>query len=241
MGWSWGQERRDERGFLFVCPFTFAFTSLPISVSEADLRCADTCDRNHLVTSAVFLFPFLLPNTPSAFDPPLSLSNRLLLLRTYLSTCLAWYISRGRPALPISAFYTSPLTAKYLTAPPPAPSPDTSEPTMTLIMGAGRQDVGPQKAFKAGGNAWNRIVQSALVHPDEHLCKTQRALAEFARRYGGRSPGYYGDSSGKEEQLDGVEKLDGTVFVRVAGLCGERLGWAYEGGELRNWDRDGFF
>lgn len=110
-------------------------------------------------------------------------------------------------------------------------------------MGVGRQDVGPQKAFKAGGNAWNRIVQSALVHPDEHLCKTQRALAEFARRYGGRAPGYYGGGAGKEENLDGVEKLDGTVFVRVAGLCGERLGagWAYEGGELRNWDRDGFF
>lgn len=133
------------------------------------------------------------------------------------------------------------MTAKYLTAPPPASSPASSDPSMTLIIGAGMEDAGPQKAFNAGGNSWNRIVQNALVHPDEHLCKTQRALAEFARRYGQRAAGYYGGSIGFDGRLDGVEKLDGTVFVRVAGLCGERLGWAYEGGELKNWDRSGFF
>lgn len=73
---------------------------------------------------------------------------------------------------------------------------------------------------------------------------------EFGRRYGSRPAGYYSraDESGQEGSttageggLEGVERLDGTLFIRVTGLCGERLGWAYEGGELESWDRDGFF
>lgn len=107
-------------------------------------------------------------------------------------------------------------------------------------MGVGIES-GPLKAFQSGGNAWLRIIQNALVHPDEHLCKTQRALAEFGRRYGGRAAGYYGAGASEGGKLEGVEQLDGTVFVRVAGLCGERLGWAYEGGKLGSWDRSGFF
>ena len=80
-----------------------------------------------------------------------------------------------------------------------------------------------------------RILQDTLVHPNEHLCKLQRALAYFAQRYGDREAGYY--ASG----LDGAEALDGTLFVRVAGLVQERMGWANEGKELGIWDRCGFF
>jgi hypothetical protein len=37
-----------------------------------------------------------------------------------------------------------------------------------------------------------------------------------------------------------MERLDGTLFVRVAGLTLDRLGWVGEGEKAGSWDWDGF-
>jgi hypothetical protein len=44
---------------------------------------------------------------------------------------------------------------------------------------------------------------------------------------------------GQAPALEGIERLDGTLFVRVAGLTFDRLGWVDEGETAGRWDLDG--
>lgn len=63
-----------------------------------------------------------------------------------------------------------------------------------------------------------------LDHSDEHLVKTLRALQHYAQIYGARPAGTFVGTG-----LDGVEILDGTLFVRVAGNAMNAIGWVREG------------
>ena len=179
-----------------------------------------TFNSAHLVTSAVFLFSLVL-RSEHAPNPPAPLASRLTLLRSYLATCAGWYISRGNIALPIKDFYNA--TSDRITAPPAVPAPPSA----------------PRKPLSARGGPWERIIVNAVAHPDEHLVKAVRSLSTFATRWGGRPTGYY--AGGGESGLEGRELLDGTLFVRAAGLTLDRLGWAHESGKsLGSWDYDGF-
>jgi hypothetical protein len=179
-----------------------------------------TPNSAHLVTSAVFLLTVVL-QSGNAPNPPVPLASRLTLLKAYLATCAGWYISRGNIALPIKDFYNA--TSNQLTAPPAAPPPPSA----------------PRKPLSARGGPWERIIMNGVAHPDEHLAKTVRSLSTFAARWGGRPTGYY--AGGGESGLEGREELDGTLFVRAAGLTLDRLGWAHEWGKsLGSWDIDGF-
>ncbi|TFY61421.1 hypothetical protein EVG20_g7066 [Dentipellis fragilis] len=187
----------------------------------------------HLVTSAHFLPNFaLLPSAsnPATVNPPLSLANRLLLVRTYFAQSIGWYIARGRPALPLAEFYAA--TANHVASPIPPPSKrekgDVKEGTIAMMSF--------KSALEAGSNPWMRIIQNTLVHTSEHLCKLQRSLAFFAVKYGNRDAGDFAGSP-----LEGSEKLDSTLFARVAGLAMERLGLANEGGKIEFFDLVGFY
>lgn len=81
------------------------------------------------------------------------------------------------------------------------------------------------------------MLQSTLLHNDNHLAKIQRALAHFDTLYGLTPVGRFEHIKG----LDGAEALDGTLFLRVAGLIQDRVGWMREGEENKGWDFDGFF
>ena len=164
----------------------------------------------HLVTSAL-----LLPSVLGTFTP----TSAALLLRTYFSFSLVLYVARGHPPLPISEFYA-------------ATSPDVSAP------GSHAHPVDKTLPPACAPNPWLHIVQTTLVHPNEHLCKLQRALAHFAALYGGAAPGAFAHTA---ENLQGPDKLDGTLFVRAAGLTADRHGWMREGQEERGWDNGGFF
>lgn len=118
-----------------------------------------------------------------AYTSPASFT---VLLRVFFRTTLTWYISRGRAPLQIRDFYEK-------TNPTPAPKP------------------ADKLAAPADANPWLPIVQQSLIHSDDHLPKTQRALAHFAQVYGDRVAGTFGG-------LDGAEVVDGTLFVRVAEL-----------------------
>jgi len=93
------------------------------------------------------------------------------------------------------------------------------------------------------GSAWTRIIPSAIQAPEEHTPKIARALIDFARRWGTRPPGYFtaaeSEAGQKMASLEGIERLDGTLFVRVAGLTMERLGWVHEGEDAGSWDAGG--
>ena len=187
--------------------------------------------RMHLVTSSIFL------SSLTAHLPPLAAA---FLLRTYFLTTLTLYIARGRPALPIVGFYDA-VTDIPL---PPGPHPTPSN----KIFGPEQYYTNPFEAKKGweefGGpqeltpNSWLALIQSTLVHPDEHLCKAQRSLLHYAAILGDTAPGTFAHL-GKE--LDGAEILDGTIFVRVAGLTANRLGWIREGEPEKGWDNGGFF
>lgn len=165
----------------------------------------------HLVTSAV-----LMPSLLGALKP----ASASLLLRIYFTASLVVYISRGRPPLPIADFYAS-TTASPSEPGPPPPATDKALPPI------------------AAPNPWTQIVQAALAHPDEHFCKLQRALVHFATLYGGSPKGQFAGMS--NDGLQGAETLDGTLFVRAAGLTADRLGWVRQGEVNEFWDLAGFF
>jgi hypothetical protein len=172
----------------------------------------------HLVTSAIFLLTLVLPSEHPY--PPVPLASRLTLLKAYLATCAAWYISRGNWALPVKEFYAA--THDRLTAPPATPAPPSA----------------PRKPLSAPGGPWERIIANTIAHPDEHLCKAVRSFVAFAMRWGGRSADYY--AGGGDDGLEGREVLDGTLFSRVASLTLDQLGWAHESGKnLGEWNHDG--
>ncbi|KZT67500.1 hypothetical protein DAEQUDRAFT_767051 [Daedalea quercina L-15889] len=150
----------------------------------------------HVVTSSIFLPSFLAYLSPT---------SATVLLRTFLRTSLAWYVARGRPALPIREFYVGMDSSL-------APKPE-----------------GSKLAAADTANPWLSVVQQALIHGDDHLPKTQRALAHFARVYGERAAGTF-------EGLDGAELLDGTLFVRVAEATRKRTD-----APGCPWDFSGFF
>ncbi|KAI0262052.1 hypothetical protein BC834DRAFT_892812 [Gloeopeniophorella convolvens] len=159
----------------------------------------------HLVTSSIFLLTLVMPGSSSQ---QLSLEQRLLLLRTYLAVSTATYISRGcaKSPLSINAFYAA--TQIYLQRPLSSasnPTPDKRE------------------------DPWLPIISTAVAHPDEHLPKTVRALAAFAARWGTRPAGYFTGG------LLHSETLDGTLFLRIAGLVVDRFVQEIQG-ETNGWD-----
>ncbi len=155
---------------------------------------------------------------------------RQSLLQTYLAVSTAWYIMRGgHHALLIADFYMA--TDMQLTAPTRAGAAASWTP--------------------APRSAWPRVTQSAVRFPDEHMPKIARALAEFAARWGTRAPGRFSPCAATGEEmmrtgaapapaLEGIERLDGTLFVHVAGLAFDRLRWVDEDEKAVLWDRDDF-
>jgi len=187
----------------------------------------------HLVTSVLFV-PSLL-----AYLSPYSQS---LLLRAYFVTSLGWWLVRGRPSLQITEFYKN--TSPILPTPPgphPIPAEETfptpTTPNTHTDSNSNNRSDSIANPLALTPNGWLPIVQTTLVHPNEHLCKLQRALAHFAAMYGTRAQGYW---AGTELDEVGGAQLDGTLFLRVAGLTADRLGWMREGEVKKDWDFKGF-
>ena len=186
----------------------------------------------HLVTSSIFI------SSLTTYLPP---ATAAFFLRTYFLTSIVLYVARGRPALPIVEFYKSVTDTPTPPGPHPTPSPEVfhtdqqhytnpPEAKKNWLEGGGDKIVTP--------NPWLAIVQTTLVHPDEHLCKLQRSLLHFASMFGATAPGRFSSLS---KALPGAEVLDGTLFIRAAGLTANLLGWVREGQAEKSWDHIGFF
>lgn len=168
----------------------------------------------HIVTSSLFL---------SEVFAEVSRPSQVTLLRGYFAACLGWFIGRGRPQLDIAGFFNNPDTL-HPTAPGPQPTPhDGANPS-------------PSAPEAVTPNSWLPIIQSTLAHPDDHLCKLQRALSEYSTYFGLTPPGTF-----KDTELKDAELIDGTLFVRAAGLTLSVLGWVREGQAPGSWDTTGFF
>jgi hypothetical protein len=64
----------------------------------------------------------------------------------------------------------------------------------------------------------------------------QRTLSEYASHFGNIPAGAFAGTELKDAEL-----IDGTLFIRAAGLTAARLGWVREGELKGSWDRRGFF
>lgn len=164
----------------------------------------------HLVTSSMTLTSYM-----AVLTSPVAKS---LLLRAYFTRSLAYYISRKRPNLPVRSFFAAPILTEF-----PGPIPEPSESVYP----------DPNSAVAITPNVWLQIIQSAIVHPDDHLSKVQRTLAHYGSLYGNIPPGEFRDT-----ELEGSEVIDGTLFVRTAALTMEWMGRIREGEPARYWADD---
>jgi hypothetical protein len=104
-----------------------------------------------------------------------------------------------------------PTTPRASATPSPAPPASPPSPTVTT------------HAVPTSVNPWTAIIASAQDHPDEHLTKLVRSLVYASTLFGTAAPGIFRCA------LKGSDLLDGSVFIRAAGIAMEVLGWAREG------------
>ncbi|KAL0576096.1 hypothetical protein V5O48_005870 [Marasmius crinis-equi] len=156
----------------------------------------------HFVTSAIFL-----PSLVTRLSP----RSQALLLRAFFVHVLAWWVLIGKPPLDIPRFFSDPDNTPHPAPPSPQPSPNP------------HALPAPDSPVATNPNPWTWLIQQAIVHPDDHFPKCQRALYHYAQLYGARPKGYW---SGTE--LEGVEEMDGSLFVRAAGLTQKRVGRPFE-------------
>jgi hypothetical protein len=161
--------------------------------------------RAHLVTSSLFLGPITHFLTPAS-------QGRLL--KAYFSTCLSWYIVRGRRHCDITRIFTSQL--------PSVPSV-VSVPHGTLVS-------------DPHSNPWMALVNSSILHPEAHVCKLIRALMHWATLFGDRPAGHMASLAEGLDGLEGADKIDGSLFVRAALLSMSKLGWVGQGEPVGSWD-----
>ncbi|KAG9048681.1 hypothetical protein FS837_012224, partial [Tulasnella sp. UAMH 9824] len=160
----------------------------------------------HLVTSSVFI---------SSLITHLTFASQSALLRAQVSVILGYWVSRGRPPIPIEDYYSYRFDPSSLIPKALGVHPDKSAIGVSKHGGT----------TNLSSNIWLPIIESSLNHPEAHLLKNQRALAHFDHLYGKTPQGYF---EGKTE-LEGAELLDGTLFWRVALHTQKTLGWVREG------------
>ncbi|BGP25600.1 hypothetical protein Rt10032_c06g2983 [Rhodotorula toruloides] len=92
---------------------------------------------------------------------------------------------------------------------------------------------GADERVDEAANPWMKALASAVDHHDEHVTKVVRSLFFAATHFGHSEKGMFTSS------LPGTEAMDGTIFIRAAGLTLDSMGWAHEGdpGHPGSWDR----
>ncbi|KAK4054953.1 hypothetical protein OIO90_003294 [Microbotryomycetes sp. JL221] len=204
----------------------------------------------HGLTSVLFLPPIL-----EVISPHL----RPYLLHSHFRVLVAYWISRGRPELHIHDTLMSatcaPRPPHYVARSRSAvgthlnavvteqsaeeSSADPLESPKTPQVDRNGRLLGPLNGQSDGRtgqdemleNAWPRILASAADHPDDHLCKVVRSLAFAAMHFGHSPEGMF------QSALPGTDVMDGTIFVRTAGIVMRTMGWCHEGESKGKWDR----
>ncbi|KZT62052.1 hypothetical protein CALCODRAFT_479530 [Calocera cornea HHB12733] len=171
----------------------------------------------HTLTSSLFL-----SSTLAALKTP---AYKLTYLQGWLRGTIMYVILRGRPRIDPA------LLMSYDAYPHPPAGALTAKP--------GKDAWGqPGKAEMA--NPWAQMLASILYAPDSHTIKTMRSLVLAEQRYGTTAPGAVigaFEEDGKTETHVGAGKLDGTAFVRAAGVLMDTMGWVDYGQKEGEWDR----
>ncbi|KAL4251919.1 Questin oxidase-like protein [Abortiporus biennis] len=167
---------------------------------------------------------------PSLLNAIPTMESKAMLLRATLPVIIMYVLVRGRPRIDIDLIMSYNDVPHLITSSGSPPKPDSS------AIGNPRQS--------EYTNPWPEIIADVLHAPDPHTLKAIRTLYYGAQKYGTVPPGgaigaFQLDSDhGKlEETLKGTSKLDGTLFVRAAGVVMDTLGWVSNGQKEGAWDR----
>ncbi|KAJ7435504.1 hypothetical protein FB451DRAFT_1194566 [Mycena latifolia] len=111
---------------------------------------------------------------------------------------------------------------------------------LALVMGYLARPLPPVELGVGGGSAWLSLLRNAAAHREVHAITSIRTFFYCAREYGRTLAGAVGarDAAGKETH-GGAAELDGTLFIRVAGVLTESLGWVDHGEKQGSWDFSG--
>lgn len=174
----------------------------------------------HIVTSAFFFKAY--------FRILLNPAHRAALLRAYLPTIPLLMMTRGRPIIKPD------LLMSYTAVPRP---PILGSRVYKLDKSA-IGDPGEDEDY----NPWPTMSESVIYAPDSHVLKTMRTLIFAAQKYGDVPPGgaigaFEANSKAKVETLAGTSRVDGSIFVRAAGMLMDSLGWVNYGQSAKYWDR----
>ncbi|KAJ7101866.1 hypothetical protein C8R44DRAFT_808806 [Mycena epipterygia] len=164
----------------------------------------------HFLTCALSLRAFM-----DAVKTPL---YKAQLLQAYARTAALFIILRGRPRIDPA------LVMSYSALPVPTGSEGT-----------------PALGKLGSGSPWLALLNNGCLHPEPHVVKSIRALFYCAQRYGDTPAGAVRgaiDNAGKETHA-GMAELDGTLFIRVAGILTDWVGWVSHGDTERFWDFSG--
>ncbi|KAJ7154496.1 hypothetical protein C8R46DRAFT_1005501 [Mycena filopes] len=171
----------------------------------------------HFLTGSLFLRVVV-----DAIKSPL---HKAQLLQAYVRAAALFIILRGRPRI-------DPALVMSYSEFPTAPTSTTGNPSANLTSELGK--VGH-------GSPWLALLNNSMLHTEPHVVKSIRMLFYCAQRYGGtRTGGVIGalDAAGKETH-PGAARLDGTLFIRVAGKMTDAVGWVADGQSERFWDFGG--
>jgi hypothetical protein len=172
----------------------------------------------HTLTAAIFL-----PTLVRALKNP---TSKVRLLRVFIPVMMYFMLLRGRPRIDPTlvmtySAYPRPPTSGPIPDPDPSSLGDPRVPNTT--------------------NPWPAIIEAVVHSPDAHTVKAVRTLYYASQRYGATPRGgMIGalDEKGNET-LTGSGDLDGTVFIRAAGVVMDTLGWVSKGQKEDAWDRSG--
>ncbi|KAF8588079.1 hypothetical protein K439DRAFT_1630110 [Ramaria rubella] len=165
----------------------------------------------HLLTSCLFL--------PSFFKYINKVQDKRVLFRTYIQPWGTVLMTRGRPRIDPSLLmsYTDNPTPPNFRTHPEQPSSLNAE----------------------SANPWPAMIADVIHAPDAHTVKSLRTLIYGATKYGTLSKGDVIGAWGPDgkETHPGISEVDGTVFIRAAGVLMDTLGWVTHGQREGNWDR----
>jgi len=93
-------------------------------------------------------------------------------------------------------------------------------------------------------NPWPTLIEASMHSSDSHVLKTMRTLVMAAREYGdtpaGSVIGTFRKENASVETHPGIANIDGSIFVRAAGVLMNYMGWTTHGqSEKEDWDRSG--
>jgi Questin oxidase-like len=172
----------------------------------------------HLVTSSLFLQSF-----SAVLSKP---EHKAALLSAYIHVFVLIVLTRGRPRI------NPELLMSYTDVPRPPVSAGSLPKHSSTSLGNPENDT--------DYNPWPAIIEAVQYHHDSHVPKTLRTLIFASQKYGDKAPGAaigaFCRDSGAETHK-GTGKMDGTIFVRAAGLVMNTLGWVSYGEKEGEWDR----